>query len=155
MTAENGERGMGMGMGMSETLACRSRGCDQDREELVGFIGERRVHSHPQTKAESKPVDGLAHLLCGHGHFVNEVCATLGTARFFIVGACGRDGAHELLPDVAAGHVARNRAGQSNATHGKAHQSFRNIVTNHTCPSARTAAELRIPIPIPCSTFSS
>ncbi len=59
MTKENVEQGMGMGMGMSEALACRAGARDQNRDELVRFVGEsfRDVvtnHHNPPTKRAAK-----------------------------------------------------------------------------------------------------
>jgi hypothetical protein len=142
---------------MSEAVPCRSGGGDENRDELVRLVCERRIGLRAKPRAEPKPINRFTHFFCGHGYLVDEVGATLSAPRFLVIRTCRRDRTNELLSNVTPSHVARHCARERIAPHRKTHESLGNIVTNHTTPSTKRAAKLRIPIPIPipCSTFSS
>jgi hypothetical protein len=89
----------------------------QDRDEFVCLACQRvdvATHDKLCVLNQPQPVLRLAHLLVRDTDLVNEVGATLCTARFLVVRSTARRCPYQLPEDVLRGRPLRKRLAQPN-----------------------------------------
>jgi hypothetical protein len=106
----------------------------QNRNQFVGLAYQDvdlGIHDKLCILDEPQPVESLPHLLVRHTDLVNEVCATLGTARFLVVRSAASRRPHQLSEDVLRSRPLRKPLAQPNDLRGEPTQPDGDVLALH------------------------